>query len=81
MLLQDGLVPPLELEEASGTISGREQILKHYAKKVSLTAKDVITLIEDVLHNPYFNANEVDLSGGCRGDGEEECPRIKTEGG
>jgi hypothetical protein len=25
-----------------------------------LTAKDVITLIEDVLHNPNFNADEVD---------------------
>ncbi len=54
------MVPPLQPEEASGIISGSEQILKDYAKKASLTAKDVITLIEDVLHNPNFNADEVD---------------------
>jgi hypothetical protein len=60
VLIQDGLVPPLEPEEASGIMSGSEQILIDYAKKASLTAKDVIILIEDVLHNPNFNADEVD---------------------
>ena len=58
--MQDGLVPPLHPEEAAGIITGSEQILKEYAKKASLTAKDIIALIEDVLHNPDFNANDVD---------------------
>ena len=60
MLILDCLVPPLDLEEASGIISGSEQILKDYAQKASLTVKDIIALIEDVLHNPNFNADEVD---------------------
>ena len=58
--MQDGLVPPLHPEEAAGIITGSEQILKEYAKKASLTAKDIIALIEDVLHNPDFNADDVD---------------------
>ena len=58
--MQDGLVPPLQPEEAAGIITGSEQILKEYAKKASLTAKDIIALIEDVLHNPNFNADDVD---------------------
>ena len=45
--MQDGLVPPLHPEEAAGIITGSEQILKEYAKKASLTAKDIIGLIED----------------------------------
>ncbi len=60
MLIQDGLVPPLHPEEASGIILGSEQILKDYANKASLTANDVIALIENVLHNPNFNADDVD---------------------
>jgi hypothetical protein len=58
--MQDGLVPPLQPEEASGIITGSEQILKEYAKKASLTAKDIVSLIQDVLHNPDFNADDVD---------------------
>jgi hypothetical protein len=60
VLIQDGLVPPLRPEEASGLISGSEQILKNYATKVSLNANDLKILIEDVLHNPNFNAEDVD---------------------
>ncbi len=60
--MQDGLVPPLHPEEASGilTRSASEQILKEYAKQASLTAKDIIALIQEVLHNPEFNADDVD---------------------
>ena len=58
--MQEGLVPPLHPEEASGIISRSEQILKEYASKASLTAKDIIALIQDVLHNPEFNADDVD---------------------
>ncbi len=47
MPIQDGLVPPLHPEEASGLISGSEQILKNYANKVSLNANDLKALIED----------------------------------
>jgi hypothetical protein len=53
-------VPPLDPQEASGMITGSEQILKEYAKKSSLTAKGIKALIEDILHNPDFNAEEVD---------------------
>jgi len=58
--LQEGLVPPLQPLEAAGLISRSEQILKQYASKASLTAKDIIALIQDVLHNPEFNADDVD---------------------
>jgi hypothetical protein len=58
--LQEGLVPPLQPLEAAGLISRSEQILKQYASKASLTAKDLIALIQDVLHNPEFNADDVD---------------------
>jgi hypothetical protein len=58
--MQEGLVPPLQPEEASDLISRSEQILKEYASKASLTAKDITALIQDVLHNPEFNADDVD---------------------
>jgi hypothetical protein len=60
VLIQDGLVSPLHPEEASGLISGSEQILKDYASKASLNANDLKALIEDVLHNLNFNAEDVD---------------------
>ena len=60
MLGQDGLVPPLDPQEASGIITGSEQILKDYASSSSLTANDIKRLIEDVLYNPDFNADDVD---------------------
>ncbi len=53
-------MPAVEPKEASGLITGSEQILKDYAKSASLTAKDVKKLIKDVLHNPEFNADDVD---------------------
>jgi hypothetical protein len=58
--MQAGLVPPLHPEEASGILTRSEQILKEYVKKASLTAKDIIALIQDVLHNPEFNTDDVD---------------------
>ncbi len=60
MPIQDGLVPPLHPEEASGLLLGSEQILKDYANKASSNANDLKALIEDVLHNPNFNAEDVD---------------------
>ncbi len=53
-------MPALDPEKASGLITGSEQFLKDYAKSASLTAKDVKKLVEDVLHNPEFNADDVD---------------------
>ena len=60
MLGQDGLVPPLGPQEASGIITGSEQILKNYASASSLNARDIKRLIKDVLQNPDFNAEDVD---------------------
>ena len=54
------MVPPLDPQEASGIITGSEQILKNYASASSLNARDIKRLIEDVLHNPDFNAEDVD---------------------
>ena len=54
------MVPPLDPQEASGIITGSEQILKNYASASSLNATDTKRLIEDVLHNPDFNAEDVD---------------------
>ena len=59
MLGQDKLIPPLA-PEAAGIITGSEQILKDYASASSLNARDIKRLIEDVLHNPDFNADDVD---------------------
>jgi hypothetical protein len=58
--MQDGLVPALEPEEASGIITTSEQIVREYASKASLNAKQIKSLIEDVLRNPAFNAADVD---------------------
>ncbi len=52
-------MPPFDPQEASGMITGSEKVLKEYTKKASLTAKDIKALIQDVLHNPDFNAEEV----------------------
>ena len=60
MLGQDGLVPPLDPQDESGIITGSEQILNDYASASSLNTKDIKRLIEDVLHNPAFNADDVD---------------------
>ena len=57
---QDKLIPPLA-PEAAGIITGSEQNLKDYASASSLTATDIKRLIEDVLHNPDFNADDVDM--------------------
>ena len=56
---QDKLIPPLA-PEAADIITGSEQILKEYASASSLNARDIKRLIEDVLHNPDFNADDVD---------------------
>ncbi len=48
-----------QAQERSGSSS--EAILKVYATKHSLNAKAINDLIKDVLKNPAFNANEVDI--------------------
>ena len=54
------MFPPLDPQEASGIITGSEQILKNYASASSLNARDIKRLIEDVLHNPDFTSEDVD---------------------
>ena len=71
---QDKLIPPLA-PEAAGIISGSEQILKDYASASSLTATDIKRLIEDVLHNPDFNADDVDMH--QEGDGAQKLELFK----
>ena len=56
---QDKLISPLA-PEAAGIITGSAQILKDYASASSLTANNIKRLIEDVLYNPDFNADDVD---------------------
>ena len=71
---QDKLIPPLA-PEAAGIITGSEQILKDYASASSLTATDIKRLIEDVLHNPDFNADDVDMH--QEGDGAQKLELFK----
>jgi hypothetical protein len=71
---QDKLIPPLAPEAAS-IITGSEQILKDYARASSLTATDIKRLIEDVLHNPDFNADDVDMH--QEGDGAQKLELFK----
>ena len=54
------MIPPLDPHEALGIITGSEQNLKDYASASSLNAKDIKRLIEDILHNSDFNADDVD---------------------
>ena len=60
MLGQDRLIPPLDSHEESRLSTGSEHILKDYASASSLNAKDIKRLIEDILHNSDFNADDVD---------------------
>jgi hypothetical protein len=67
-MVQDGLVPQLD-REASGIITGSEDILKALDSKHSLNARAVVIndVIKDMLKNPAFNADEVNLIGGNHG--------------
>ena len=56
--VERGLVPPLN-EEASRLFSCSERILQNYAQARTLTCADLKALIQDVLRNPEFNAEEV----------------------
>ena len=49
-------------KEAAGIITGSEEILKAYARKLeqSLIANTINDLIKEVLKNSAFNADEVD---------------------
>ena len=40
-------------------ITGSKHIPKDYASAASLKAKDIKRLIDDVLHNPDFNSDDV----------------------
>ncbi len=53
------MVPPLD-QEASGNITGSEEILKAFSWKHSLNARVINDLIKDLLKNPAFNGDEVD---------------------
>ena len=47
-------------EEAARLFTSSKRILQNYARVRTLTAADLKPLIEDVLINPEFNADEVD---------------------
>jgi hypothetical protein len=47
-------------QEASGIITGSEEILKAFSLKHSLNARVINDRIKDLLKNPAFNADEVD---------------------
>jgi hypothetical protein len=60
------LVPPLD-REASGIITGSEENLKAFSSKHSLNARVINDVFKDVLKNPEFNADEVNLVAGNHG--------------
>ena len=51
--------PPLN-EEAARLFTASERILQNYARARALTGADLKALIEDVLRNPEFNADDID---------------------
>ena len=60
MLGQNWLIPPLDSHEKSRISTFSENILKDNASASSLNAKDIKRLIEEILHNSDFNADDVD---------------------
>ena len=52
-------VPPLN-EEAARLFTASERILQNYARARTLTGAGLKALIEDVLRNPEFNADDID---------------------
>ena len=53
------MIPEL-CPDAAGIFTRSEQILQDYAWKRTLNAAELKALIQEVLHHPEFNANEVD---------------------
>ena len=58
-MLQEGLLPPLRSSDAS-LFTRSERIIQDYAKGGKLNAAAIKKLIQEVLHHPEFNADEVD---------------------
>ena len=54
ILLQAGLVPPLD-KEAAGIITSSGSILKEFTSKHSLNASTINDLIKDIRKAPAFN--------------------------
>ena len=79
------LVPPLN-EEAARPFTASERILQNYARARTLTGADLKALIEDVLRNPEFNADDIDrnmmerLNKAIIDDGEFEIFDMWKEG-
>ena len=79
------LVPPLN-EEAARLFTASERILQNYASARTLTGADHKALIEDVLRNPEFNADDIDrnmmerLNKAIIDDGEFEIFDMWKEG-
>ena len=58
-MLQEGLLPPLRSSDAS-LFTRSERIIQDYARGGKLNAAAIKKLIQEVLHHPEFNADEVD---------------------
>ena len=59
LILQRGLLPPLNIDDAS-MFSASERIVQEHVKKYKTGAAELKDLIQEVLHHPDFNPRDVD---------------------
>ena len=57
--LDKKMIPEL-CPDAAGIFTRSEQILQDYARKRTMNATELKALIQEVLHHPEFNADDVD---------------------
>ena len=57
--LDSGFIPALA-PDAAGIFTKSEQLLQDYARKRTMNATDLKTLIQDVLQHPEFNSKDVE---------------------
>jgi len=78
------MIPEL-CPDAAGIFTRSEQILQEYARKHTLNATELKALIQEVLHHPEFNADDVDSDMHVRlmkavADGDVEIHDLWKEG-
>ena len=82
--LENEFIPALSAD-AAGHFTRSEQILQEYARKRTMNATELKSLIQEVLHHPEFNADEVDSDMHARlmkavADGDVEIHDLWKEG-
>ena len=84
IILQRGLLPPLNVDYAS-VFSASECLIQEHVRKYKTGAAELKDLIQQVLHHPDFNPKDVDhdmhqLSMDCIAEGNIEIIDVWEEG-